>query len=215
MAPERGPSLAFLVLDSYNSPRTSGFENLGRNGVFLYAEAKQPTKFFGLPGRQILAGLYGTGSFTDLAPASFIGLPKTTTVAPEKAGTWTLLWHVEQQLWVDPDNPERSLGLYIQTGLGDGNPNPIRGFLSVALCGNSPLSGREGDLYGIGYYDLGLSSQAKRQWEGLRDERGVELFYNLRVAPGCHLTPDLQVLHPGLGPGDTALMFGVRMKLDF
>ncbi|HEY2157706.1 MAG TPA: carbohydrate porin, partial [Isosphaeraceae bacterium] len=29
---ERGPALAFLVLNSYNSPRTSGLENLGRNG---------------------------------------------------------------------------------------------------------------------------------------------------------------------------------------
>ncbi len=37
---ERGPALAFLVLDSFNSPRTSGLEILGRNGVFLYAEAK-------------------------------------------------------------------------------------------------------------------------------------------------------------------------------
>lgn len=215
LAPERGPALAFLVLDSYNSPRTSGFENLGRNGVFLYAEAKQSTEIFGLPGRQILAGLYGTGSFTDLAPASFVGLPQTAAIAAKKAGTWTLLWNVEQRLWVDPDDPDRGLGLYIQTGLGDGNPNPIRGFLSAALCGNSPLPGREGDLYGVGFYNLGLSTQAKRQLPGLRDERGVELFYNLRIAPGCHLTPDLQVLRPGLAPVDTALLFGVRLKLDF
>ena len=46
VAPQRGPALAFLVLNSYNSPRTSGLESLGRNGVFLYAEAKQPTAFF-------------------------------------------------------------------------------------------------------------------------------------------------------------------------
>ena len=45
VAPERGPALAFLVLDSFNSPRTSGFENLGQNGVFMYAEAKQTTEF--------------------------------------------------------------------------------------------------------------------------------------------------------------------------
>jgi porin len=64
-----GPKLALLVMNSYNAPRTSGLENLGKNGVFVYAEAKQPTEFFGLPGRQVLAGLYGTGSFTDLSPA--------------------------------------------------------------------------------------------------------------------------------------------------
>jgi porin len=212
---ERGPALAFLVLNSYNAPRTSGLENLGRNGVFLYAEAKQPTMFFGLPGRQALAGLYGSGSFTDLAPASFIELPQGAAVAPKKSGTWTLLWNFEQRLLVDSDNPDRGLGLYVQTGLGDGNPNPIRWFLSVAVCGNSPLPGREGDTLGVGFYDLGLSTKARSQVPGLRDEVGVEIFYNLRIVPGCHLSPDLQVLHPGLGPVDTALLFGVRLKLDF
>ncbi|HEY2155185.1 MAG TPA: carbohydrate porin, partial [Isosphaeraceae bacterium] len=213
--PDGGPALAFLVLDSHNSPLTSGFENLGRNGVFLYAEAKQSTMFFDLPGRQTFAGLYGTGSFTDLSPASFVKLPNGTVVAPEKAGTWTLLWNVEQRLLIDDDDPDRGLGLYIQTGLGDGNPNPIRYFVSAALCGNSPLPGREGDILGIGFYDLAPSTQAKSQFPGLRDERGVELFYNLRVAPGCHLSPDLQVLHPGLAPVDTALLLGLRLKLDF
>jgi porin len=207
--------LAFLALDSHDAPRTSGFENLGRNGVFLYAEAKQATRFFGLPGKQTLAGLFGTGSFTDLSPAPFLVLPAPVTFIPKKAGTWTLLWHAEQRLWADPEDPDRGLGLYVQTGLGDGNPNPVRGFVSVALCGNSPLPGRDGDLLGVGFYELLLSSQAKDDFPGLRDENGVELFYNLRVKPGCHLTPDLQVVQPGLAPLETAILFGLRLKLDF
>jgi len=97
VAPEWGPALAFLVLDSFNSPRTTGFENLGQNGVFMYVEAKQTTNFFGLPGRQVLAGLYGTGSFSDLSPASFVELPAgAAATVPLKSGTWTLLWNVEQ-----------------------------------------------------------------------------------------------------------------------
>jgi porin len=214
-APERGPALAFLVLNSYNAPRTSGLEDIGRNGVFLYAEAKQSTEFLGLPGRQALAGLFGTGSFTDLDPASFIELPTGAAVAPKRAGTWTLLWNLEQRLLVHPEDPARGLGLYIQTGLGDGNPNPVRWFLSVALGGNSPLPGRQGDTLGAGFYDLGLSTEAKGLVLGLRDEYGFELYYNLRVLPGCHLTPDLQVLHPGLAPVDTALVLGLRLKADF
>jgi porin len=210
-----GPELAFLVLNSYNAPVTSGFENLFRNGAFLYAQAAQPTALFGLPGRQLIAGLYGSGSFTDLSPASFVELPTGAAVAPKKAGTWTLLWNFEEKLWVDADNPDRGLGLYVQTGLGDGNPNPVRWFWSVALCGNSPVPSRDGDTYGVGVYALGPSAQAKSQVPGLRDEQGVELFYNLRITPGCHLTPDLQVLHPGLARVDNALVFGVRLKLDF
>jgi porin len=212
---EGGPALAFLVLNSYDSPLTTGLENFGRNGVFMYGQAKQPTEFFGLPGQQTFACLYGTGSFTDLSPASFIELPSESTLAPKKAGTWTALWNIEQRLWVDPDNPDRGLGLYIQNGLGDGNPNPVRWFLSVAVCGNSPLPGRDGDTLGVGVYDVMLSSQAKSLAPGLRDEQGVELFYNVRIAPGCHLTPDLQLLHPGLAPVSNVVVFGVRLKLDF
>jgi porin len=214
-APERGPALAFLVLDSYNSPRTSGLEHLYRNGVFLYSDAKKATEFFGLPGRVVLAGLYGSGKFSDLDPASFIELPHGATVAPKKTGTWTLLCNLEQRLWVDADAPDRGLGVYVQTGLGDGNPNPVRGFVSAALCGNAPLPARQGDTLGVGVYDLMPSSEAKRLAPGLRDESGVELFYNLRIRPGCHLTPDLQVVHPGLAPLDTALVLGLRLKLDF
>jgi porin len=213
--PERGPALAFLVLDSFNSPRTSGLEKLFHNGVFLYAQAKQNTELFGLPGQHVLAGLFGTGSFTDLSPASFVELPTGAATSPLKAGTWTLLWRGEQRLWVDSEQPERGVGLYAQTGLGDGNPNPVRWFGSVALCGNGPAPGREGDTFGVGFYGLGPSALAKSQAPGLRDEWGVELFYNLRITPGCHLTPDLQVLHPGLAPVNTALVLGLRLKIDF
>ena len=184
-APEWGPALAFLVLDSYNSPRTSGLENLGQNGVFLYAEAKQTTEFFGLPGRQVLAGLYGTGSFTDLSPASFVELPTGAAVGPLKAGTWTLLWNVEQRLRVDPDDPDRGLGLYVQTGLGDGNPNPVRWFLSAALCGNSPLPGREGDTFGVGFYDLGPSAQAKDLCRGSGTSMGSSSSTTCGSRPGA------------------------------
>jgi porin len=214
-APERGPALALLVLNTYNAPRTSGLENLGRNGVFLYGQAAQSTSFFGLPGRQVIAGLFGTGSFTDLAPASFVELPASAAFAPRKQGTWTVVWNMQQRLWVDPDDAQRGLGLYIQLGLGDGNPNPVRWFMSIALCGNSPLPGRVGDIYGIGVYDLAPSSLAKTQVPGLRDEQGVELFYNMRIAPGCHLSPDVQLLHPGLAPVDNAVVLGLRLKVDF
>ena len=48
--PEEGPSLAFLVLDGRDWPRTSGLANLGVNGAFLYVEATLKTSFLGLPG---------------------------------------------------------------------------------------------------------------------------------------------------------------------
>lgn len=215
---ERGPALTFLVLDGFDSPRTSGLERLGENGVFLYTEAKQPTAFFGLPGQQVVAGLWGSGRFSDLDPSAFLSLPNglaNPVTAPKVEGTWTLLWHVEQALWVDPDHPGHGLTLSIQNGLGDGNPNPIRWFFAAQLCGNSPLPGRPHDTMGLGYYHLGLGDLVKALVPGMRNEDGIELFYNARITPALHLTPDLQLIRPGLGGYDPALVLGIRLKLDF
>jgi porin len=49
----------------------------------------------------------------------------------------------------------------------------------------------------------------------VRDERGLELFYNVGVTPWCHVTADMQVITPILQSAQTTLVFGVRMKLDF
>ena len=49
----------------------------------------------------------------------------------------------------------------------------------------------------------------------VRDERGVELFYNVGVTPWCHITTDLQVITPLLELADTSLVLGLRAKIDF
>jgi porin len=180
----------------------------------LYGEVKQKTEFFGMAGKQVIGGFYGTGRFSDLDPASFVSLP-AGVVTPKETGTWTILWNMEQRLWTDAGDSDRGIGLYIQNGIGDGNPNPVRWFSSVDICGNSVLPGRGGDTFGGGFYYLGPSGVAKGAFPGLRNEQGVELFYNARVGRGCHLTPDLQIVNPGLGSFDAAIVYGVRFKVDF
>ena len=49
----------------------------------------------------------------------------------------------------------------------------------------------------------------------LRDEQGVEAFYNVGVTPWFHVTPDFQVVIPTRERADTALVFGLRAKVDF
>jgi porin len=49
----------------------------------------------------------------------------------------------------------------------------------------------------------------------VRDERGLELFYNVGVTPWCHITPDLQVITPTLGLAKTSVVLGLRTKIDF
>jgi porin len=49
----------------------------------------------------------------------------------------------------------------------------------------------------------------------LRDEHGVELYYNVQVTPWCQITPDLQVISPSRERADTSLLVGLRAKIDF
>jgi hypothetical protein len=56
--------------------------------------------------------------------------------------------------------------------------------VSASDCGNSSLPGREGETLGFGFSDLGLGAQAEDLVPGLRDEYVIELFCNLRIAPG-------------------------------
>ena len=70
----------------------------------------------------------------------------------------------------------------------------------------------------MAYYYLGFSEGLKNiapPIVPLRDERGLELFYNVGVTPWCHVTTDLQVITPILGRVDTSLVLGLRAKIDF
>ena len=49
----------------------------------------------------------------------------------------------------------------------------------------------------------------------LRDEYGVEMYYNVAFTPWCQISPDLQVLTPFRVQADTSLLVGLRAKIDF
>ena len=46
-------------------------------------------------------------------------------------------------------------------------------------------------------------------------EQGVEVFYEAALTPWLHLTPDLQLVEPGLGENDPAVVLGLRLLMDF
>jgi porin len=103
-----------------------------------------------------------------------------------------------------------------------GAPRQAKGvawFLSFGIGGNSPIACRSADTFGIGWYYAGTSDEIGVVLETLfgpiGDGQGVDLFYNYQVAPWFHLTPNLQVIDPARQNVDTALVFGLRGKVDF
>ena len=135
-----------------------------------------------------------------------------------KTGSWCLAYNFDQAVYVSPDNPQRRWGVFGNLGIADNNPSPIRWFASTGISGTSPIAGRTADSFGVGYFYVGVSDTLKNLAPillPLRNEQGVELYYNVAVTPWCQLTPDLQVISPFRERSDTSLLVGLRAKIDF
>lgn len=216
------PVATLTVYDTNDRSTASAFNHLFDNGAVIYPTVSLPTKFFGMPGHQTVWGAYSSGRYgvlspevlTNFPPPPLQGLPPSTFIR----GSWWLDYRFDQALWVDPTDPTRSWGVFGDFGLSDGKPNPIRWTAVLGVGGSSPLRSRKLDSFGIAYYYMAVSDSFKndvRPIVPVRDERGVELFYNVAVTPWCHITPDIQVVTPILERAPTTLVLGFRMKIDF
>lgn len=221
------PVFTLMVLDTNNTPTTSGFQSFFNNGATILANATLPTKFFDLPGHQGLSGTFSSGTYSSLQPTAYFdpnfGL---VVVNPLDRNSWSMFYSADQALWVDPTNPKRMWGIFTNIGLADNGPSPIRFAANVALYGSSPITNRPLDTFGIGYGVTQYSGPVKQLAPVLLpidNDQVVELFYNVGVTKWFTVSPDLQVVLPARGatlppnrqPIDTALVLGIRAKLDF
>lgn len=224
---EGQPVFSLMVLDTNNTPTTSGFDTFFNNGATTYANLRIPTTFGGLPGHQGISGTFSTGTYSNLEPTAYFD-PNSGLVIMSgiERNSWSIFYSADQAFWVDSSNPKRSYGIYTNVGTADNGPSPIRFAANVALYGTSPMSSRPLDTFGIGYAFTQYSSPVQNLAPALLsigDDQAVELFYNAAVTPWCHITPNLQVisparettLPPNAEPIHTALVLGIRAKIDF
>ena len=79
------------------------------------------------------------------------------------------------------------------------------------------IPGRSRDNWGFGFYYDALSPDLKDSLKPIlkiRNEQGMEIFYNAAVTPWLTIGADLQVIRPGLGK-TTAVFPGVRTVIRF
>jgi porin len=206
-----------LVYDSHNVPTTSGFEDLFDNGANILGMWRFFTQFRGLPGSHLFLGTWASGDFTSLDRTGWSFHPGVGLVAPQSTGSWSLLYALEQKLWVDPCCEERSVGVLSQWGLADPETCPYAWSGNVSLQAQGLIARREHDTMGVGYFFSGLSGDMKNLFPPpLRpnDVQGVELYYNAAITPWIHLTADLQFVEPAVSANDTAVVLGLRCKID-
>ncbi|MEK6257870.1 MAG: carbohydrate porin [Planctomycetota bacterium] len=214
---EGAPLLSLSVFDAVDRTTTVGLDDLFSQGAVLTGSLILPTKFFDLPGHQYFTGIWSSRSYRTLDRGQFFtGL--LTGVPAQETGSWAFYYNVDQHLYVDPSNPKRAWGVFLQSGISDGNPCPIRWITSVGLSGSSLIASREADTFGVGYFYTGLSQEVKTLTAPLLlldDEQGVEMYYNIAVTRWFALTADVQFINPANERRDTAVVPGLRAKLDF
>ena len=208
-----------IVYDTNDTPTVSGFDTFFDNGATVYAELNLTTTFFDRPGHHGLSGTYSSGKYTNLTPSAYLDpIEGLVIVSTPKTGSWCLAYNFDQALYVSPEDPERMWGVFGNFGIADNNPSPVRWFASAGISGASQIAGREADSFGVAYFYLGVSEPLKDLAPillPLRDEHGVELYYNVAITPWCQITPDLQVITPFRERADTSLLVGLRAKIDF
>ncbi len=206
----------FAVLNARDTTRTSGLDELFAHGVVLVPELRVPTRFFGLPGHQLIAASFSTSKYVALQQDPRVILPHVPLA--EHSSSWAVVYNFDQYLFAEPTTPTRGWGVFGRFGIADADTSIIEWFLSFGIGGISPLRKTKTDRFGIGWYYAAASSKLGPLLTnvlGMDDGQGVELFYNFEVTPAFHLTADMQIIDPGATRADTALLVGLRAHLDF
>lgn len=218
--PAEGIIATTLALDTEGTASEAGFDTAFRGGTTLLQSLEFTVKPMGLVGHQRVSFMWTDKVRTQLDqnPRAIIGAILTGSNAglAKSSGDWAFTYDFDQFLYMVPGSTTRGLGVFGRIGVTDGNVNPVEGFYSIGVAGRGLLDGRPDDSFGIGYYYLHVSRDlpaplARRA----RDEQGMELYYNIAVTPWCHITPDLQIIRPISEGTDTAVVLGIRMKIDF
>jgi porin len=223
-SPREWGSFSAFVYDPQDRTQNAfdRLDTLFSQGVIVGAEAKLKTNFFNLPGEQHVGGIWKHVELTDLRfnepPPGVYPYPPVPGFATLN-DSYTLYYGMDQYFQVYDQSSKRGWGMFARASISDGNPTPIRYFLSAGLGGYSPFRHRQGDKFGVGFYYTGMSKEfgpIPQALFGPRDGYGVELFYNVQVTPWMSLTPDFQIVKPEAGRiAEMAYIGGLRLNLKF
>lgn len=215
-AGDRGVEAALLVLDPTNIPTRSNLDNLFDNGSTIVGLGRLYTNFGGLPGSHTVVGTYATGEYTSLDRNGFVFQPGQGLVVPQSTGSWMAGYIAQQTLWADACNEQRHMDFLTTWSFADQETSPFQWAMNASVEAYGLIPGREGDRMGVGYFYSGLSDDFKSLLPilALDDVQGAEIYYNAAITPWFHLTTDLQFVDPSLSRRDTAVVFGLRGKID-
>lgn len=220
-SPQEWGAVVGYVRDPQNRTRdVFQLDDLFSQGVIVGGEVKVKTNFFDRRGEQHVGAMWKHHDQTNLnfaEPPPGVYPEPTVPGFPTLPDAYTIYYGFDQYLVNYSGKPEKGFGLFGRASISDGNPTPLRYFLSFGIGGDSPLRQDRGDTFGIGWYYVGASNEfgALPQFLfGPRDGSGIETFYNIQVTPWLNITPDVQYIRPEAGAIATdAFVGGLRLNM--
>jgi porin len=191
--------VSLMVLQANGNPTVSGFGDLNGNDIVVAAEGRVRTNFFGFTGHQLFRTTFSNQKFVSINQRLDRDVISNRDVALEqKKGSWNIYYNFDQYLYEPKKGVDRGIGLFMRLGVSDGDPNPMKFFSSFGMGGKGMFEGRPNDKFGVGYYFINVHNPTIngpiQSRKFLRDESGMEAFYNIAITLWLFLTPDLQVL---------------------
>ena len=136
----------------------------------------------------------------------------------ESTPCYHFAYNFDQYLYRPNTPSDEYVGVFGQFGISDGNPTRLYWSAHAGVSGQGLINpDRPNDTWGIGYYYSAFGDQLKNAIIApltLRDEQGVEIFYNFNIAPWLQIGADLQVIKPGASR-ERAAPFGIRTDVEF
>jgi porin len=207
-------TITLMAFDPNDRTNDYWVDELFEDGVNISLAATWKGK---LLDRSSNIGLTVTYSTKEGADLSEILLPPDVK-GGGKEGSFNIALSGSHLLYELHDQPGKGLGLYGKAAIADGNPNPIQSSFVGGFAAYGIVPSRPDDHFGIGYYFYDWSDDLQSATAGafrIRDEHGVEFFYNLAVTPWCRVSADLQWIHPANATFSDAWLGGLRATVLF
>jgi porin len=207
-------SYTLMIYDPQDATNRPLFSDLFHNGVTFNGSATLKTSIAGLTGYYGIKGIYSTRRGTDF---SEIIVPPGTDPGTKK-GSWLAGLSFQQYLVQETSNPAGGWGVFGEIDKGDGNPNLMEWTGFIGVGGGSLIPGRPDDRFGIAYFRLGVSSALKEELAPIfkiKDESGVEVFYNFALTPWFRITGDVQFIRPGSANSPRSIFVGLGSYIRF
>ena len=226
--PTDSVQFTFTAASPGGTANSAGFSTLFDEGVVLDAELRVGIKPFGLPGHQLIGGIWSSQTFTSLAQDPRTSIPVGSIIRGEiplsnalsevqisdTSGSWAVYYNFDQFVYTTKADGSQGIGIFGRIGFGDRNTNILEQFYSFGIAGQGMLPGRDLDRFGIGFYYTNFSNHLPEIILS-GDEIGLEIFYNIAATNWLYVTPDIQVIEPAGKRATTAFLTGLRLQMRF